>query len=659
MNSRSFRERRWVVKDSKSVDEVLRTATEQLNDMTTGTLAAVWAAISRLLSTSHPSKNPKKNGCSDVTDYEPQIHDIIEYTILSADILSLKELATIILAMAKVIKNVRTAQEKGRVNAYQRAFRNVFIDDESFLHRNYFEPLSDAANAIITSDDTHYYETRHLTNIAYAFALIGYNPKVGRTSTLLENIADTSIDRVQEFNDQNIGNTAWAYATLKLPNEALFQAMGDAVVDLPDLVEFFNPQAFSNTVWAYSAMNMHHPGLFKKVGDAIVAMENLKSFNPQNLANTVWAFANMDVQYPALYAKIGDTIVASDDLKSFSISSLSSIVWAYATANIKYPGLFETVGDAIASSRDLKSCTSKACSLIVWAYATADKKHPEMFKKVGDVAAASVHLEAVMPRTISTILWSYATTNTQHSVLFEKFGDAIVGIRDLSIFRSRELATVVFSCAIANIQNRAVFKSVGDAIIGFNDLSTFEYQDIANAAWAYCVSNVHVPLLFNTSFIDYLVSNEHEFSTENLSQLHQWHLWQTKELLHVGLPKSFASKCHEEFVCTRLRSSNLQKEVVDELISMGLKPVEEYLTKTGYRLDAMVQINSKIVGIDVDGPYHFFGRRPNGRTLLKRRQVSAIDGIPLLSVPYWEWNKSRDRAYKRKYLQSLLKSFLK
>eukprot|EP00985_Skeletonema_marinoi_P019753 scaffold11435_cov98-Skeletonema_marinoi.AAC.2 len=65
------------------------------------------------------------------------------------------------------------------------------------------------------------------------------------------------------------------------------------------------------------------------------------------------------------------------------------------------------------------------------------------------------------------------------------------------------------------------------------------------------------------------------------------------------------------------------------------------LMDSGYRIDALVEVNGKQVGIEVDGPHHFIGksRSPLARTILKRRQVPLIDGIELVSVPYWKWDK--------------------
>jgi len=42
-----------------------------------------------------------------------------------------------------------------------------------------------------------------------------------------------------------------------------------------------------------------------------------------------------------------------------------------------------------------------------------------------------------------------------------------------------------------------------------------------------------------------------------------------------------------------------------------------------------VEVNGNKMGIEVDGPSHFVGRKPTGSTLLKHRQVSTLDEINL------------------------------
>jgi hypothetical protein len=102
---------------------------------------------------------------------------------------------------------------------------------------------------------------------------------------------------------------------------------------------------------------------------------------------------------------------------------------------------------------------------------------------------------------------------------------------------------------------------------------------------------------------------------------------------------SLRDKCQKAFISALTHSSNLQADVTFELSSIGLHPEEEFLTRTGYRLDALVEVKEAKVGIvEFDGPSHFVGRKAMGWTLLKHRQVSILDKILVVSVPYLEWN---------------------
>ena len=69
-----------------------------------------------------------------------------------------------------------------------------------------------------------------------------------------------------------------------------------------------------------------------------------------------------------------------------------------------------------------------------------------------------------------------------------------------------------------------------------------------------------------------------------------------------------------------------------------------------------MEVNGIKVGIEVDGPSHFMNQEPTGSTLLKRRQVNTLDGIHIISVPYWEWREvGSDHSKKQQYLRCKMK----
>eukprot|EP00956_Cyclotella_meneghiniana_P020910 scaffold37526_cov59-Cyclotella_meneghiniana.AAC.4 len=558
-------------RDCETVDDALQLALEEGETLYPDHIAAMWSSIFRLLSKGQQNKFVHKE---DVAQLELLIWDVLEVTMDSLPRMRPKDLTTIIIQLAKISNRVSSRHYK-RLSASELALKNILFDEESNPQYSIFDPLAEAANQIIIE-----FEPRYLSNLAYAYSLLGYNPRFDNNTKLLDNIADASLDCIQQFNAYDIANMMWAYTKMNVSHEPLFQVVGDSIAK-KDNLKTFKPQDLSNTVWAYATANSQHTGLFKKVGDEIDAMDNLKSFDPQALANIIWAYATASVQHPALFNKVGDEIVAMEDLKSFNPQNLANTIWSYATANVQHPDLFQKVGVEIVAMNDLKSFKPQELINIVWAYATANEQHPALFKKVANEIAAMDNWES------------------------------------------------------------------------------FNSQDLANIAWAYTVANIHTTSLFNSAFREGLLKYQNEFIDNALSQLYQWHLWQTKENSNSndGLPDSLRDKCKQSFLSADTRASILQNDVVSELKSIGLNPVEEYLTKSGYSIDAFVEVNGKKVGVEVDGPSHFIGRQPNGRTLLKRRQVESIDRISLLSVPYWEWiNLGKDRDKKQKYLLSTLKS---
>ena len=186
-------------------------------------------------------------------------------------------------------------------------------------------------------------------------------------------------------------------------------------------------------------------------------------------------------------------------------------------------------------------------------------------------------------------------------------------------------------------------------------LNEFTSQGFGNIAWAYAVANVSAPTLFNDYFVNICLRKKDELSSEGLCQLHQWNLWQEELNSNIRLPLTLEEKGKKALIGKPVTTSAFQDYVVKELTYMGFQPEEEVLTETGYRLDVVVEVNGKKIAIEVDGPSHFLGQKPNGSTVLKRRQVAILDGMQVVSVPYFVWDrKIGEKGKKREYLRDLL-----
>ena len=392
--------------------------------------------------------------------------------------------------------------------------------------------------------------------------------------------------------------------------------------------------------------------IFNEIAYASVSI--IHEFDARHLSNLIYAFGLAEVIIPVedgstFFDSLAD--VAIPMLHQFNGQDLSNMLWAYANVGESYPRLFKKVADHIVSLRDLRQFKPQELKDIVWAFATAKESHPNLFTNVANHIISLDNLNDFKPQEFSNTVWAFATAKESHPALFQKLSDA--AIKRQNEFTEQGIANFLWAYATNGQIDRNLFSSLVPTVEAY--LDKCNAQDLANIAWAYTVANVDAPAVFNDEFINACIEKEDGFSFENLAQLHQWQLWQEELNSNVSLPPSLQKKCYDAFVSRVPRPSKLQDDVISQLSSMDLELEEEVLTKSGYRIDGLVDVNGKKIGVEVDGPTHFIGRNPSGSTILKHRQVSNLDETPVVSVPYWDWNKlGKDSEKKQQYLHLLL-----
>jgi hypothetical protein len=182
-------------------------------------------------------------------------------------------------------------------------------------------------NAIMADD-----KPQHLSNIIWACAKLGQTPSPAWFAAM-EQRADWL---VANGNQQDIANTAWAFATLGKKSNAWF----GAIEKRSDwLVTDGSLQSIANTAWAFATLDHPSPALFsaiEKRSDWLVAHGN-----PQEISCTAWAFAKLNYPAPALFTAIknrSDWFVSRG--RPEDISMLAS---AFARLNHKAPALFAAI----------------------------------------------------------------------------------------------------------------------------------------------------------------------------------------------------------------------------------------------------------------------------------------------------------------------------
>ena len=610
--------------------------------------AAFWNSLAKQLGrNNHLNLTHEKMGS--------HINQLFQHTQRTLGSFGMKDLAQTTYSMAKLadLLHKRRSSNSRRKDNIASSLSNLLLNDDGRVSEDLFLSLAKASVRNLSQ-----FNPQGLSNLAYAYALIEYVPKFDDGSDLFDHIAMQSIKMRAEFNAQDVSNMVWAFATVKKRHDALFKAMGDQVVAQDRLRD---SQPLSNTVWAYATAGVSHPDLFEKVASHIVRLGHLRDFEPQALSNIVWAYAKAGVSHPKLFEKVGNHVAGLRSLDRFTHpQDVSNTVWAYATAGVNHPQLFEKMANHIIGLDNLRRLDPQAISNTVWAFVTAEVNHPKLFEKVANHIVEVGHLKDFNTQNLSNIVWAYAAAQVSHPKMFQQVAKA--AIQRNEEFISQHVANLLWSYATLGIDDKQLFSAFVPTAVKLID--NFNTQDLGNIAWAYAVADVEAPTLFNDSFIDKCLEKKDGFSIEHISQLHQWHLWNTKEKSRTGLPEALQDRCYKVFISRAPRPSKFQDDVVGQLSTIGLDPKEEMLLDSGYRLDALVEVNGRTIGVEVDGPFHFIGRSksPLGSTILKRRQVPAVDDIDLVSVPYWEWSKlgsewdkpGKSQAKKQEYLRKLL-----
>jgi hypothetical protein len=190
----------------RNIDDVLKLVIKHRDNLPPNQVAAAWSFMSRLLLKEQRHYNGPRRGTRDdeiaPEQREQQLQLFLQCTLSSLDKLRSKDLTTIVLSMAKSVKSIREAHERKRMSTYHQALGSLFQKSKPFGH------FAKAADRLLM--ETSEFNARCMSNLAYAYALVGYNPKFEDGSSLLEKIGDRSIACIKKFTSQELANLVWA-----------------------------------------------------------------------------------------------------------------------------------------------------------------------------------------------------------------------------------------------------------------------------------------------------------------------------------------------------------------------------------------------------------------------------------------------------------------
>lgn len=514
------------------------------------------------------------------------------------------------------------------------------------------------------------FTSQGMTMMAHSFATVSH-----KSDDKFWNIVENSaLTRAAEFGHLECVQMAWAFATIERPSEQLFHVLERVAVSN---IRSANSQGLSNLAWAFSTLGYNSLPLFRAIADS--SMRKINDFKPKEMAMLVLSFSRTGHQFPSLFNKVATRSIlevqsfGSLDLFNMVVSyvkadeskrnqklmkaiaeeivrrpsricpkMLVGIAWSYASEQFRDPPLFNFISDEC--NGHCASFDSKEIASLAWSYAAVGCRDRLLLQKLADVSANRWQEFDAQP--LANMAWAYATAEEDQPSLFHGIAESAIGAKD--DFTSQGISNLLWAFSAAGYPDQRLFQSL--TLTTSSVLQESGHQSLANIAWAYAVANVDDSMLFNEEFVSACVDKQHEFDYQGLRQLHQWNLWRKELESDILLPQDFGRRCYNEFINQSLIISNLQKEVTSVLHTLELAPEEEVQTKSGYVLDATLIFNGNVIGVEVDGPSHFVGRRLKGNTILKQRQVARVDSIPIISVPYWDWIDKHTLEEKEGYI---------
>ncbi|XP_024372307.1 RAP domain-containing protein, chloroplastic isoform X1 [Physcomitrium patens] len=134
-----------------------------------------------------------------------------------------------------------------------------------------------------------------LANIAWALSKIGSSALFEEE---MDHLADAALDKLSEFNAQNLANTAGAFASMLHAAPALFDAIAQRAVEVAGS---FRPLELVQILWAFACLNHPLDPLFDSLDVQLVenpdaAAATFRGFSQQQLASMAWSCAVLQQQ---------------------------------------------------------------------------------------------------------------------------------------------------------------------------------------------------------------------------------------------------------------------------------------------------------------------------------------------------------------------------
>eukprot|EP00439_Symbiodinium_sp_Y106_P024063 s2287_g2.t3 len=312
--------------------------------------------------------------------------------------------------------------------------------------------LVDKVTSIVHEEGSQL-EAKELAKTCWALAKLSMNSAPVMDQLWGEVVTDQLSQRAAELDGHGLSNAVWGFATIRLGDQRLVQAVaGEALLRVSELsyhspqlfslfaeralhsVADFDPQGLANMTWAFATLAFQHA----KFTDVIARemLLGISRWSSQHIGNTTWSFAKLRVYAPRVYSAISTEVLHT--LPSWNAQGLSNVVWAFAKLEIHHRPFFGALAVDIAAK----------------AYAKVHQEEADLFA----AAAASVCLQAATfnPQHCSNTLWAFACLSLYAEPALQ------AARKKAGTFQPQNLSISAFSLAQLRVSDRSTL-SLGEA----------------------------------------------------------------------------------------------------------------------------------------------------------------------------------------------------
>mmetsp|Transcript_975 Transcript_975/g.3609 ORF Transcript_975/g.3609 Transcript_975/m.3609 type:complete len:838 (-) Transcript_975:9-2522(-) len=295
--------------------------------------------------------------------------------------------------------------------------------------------LAPLFSAIATAAPKHVGEatSQNMANLVWAFAKSDWcdQEPEGRESAvkLFDHVAKMVLEAPEgsavalgSFKAQNLVNLVWAFATERVPADALLDAAAE--VALRNL-RFFKEQDMANLIWAYWILGKPHTKLFEAM--ALEAPRLMAGAAPPGLVCTALALQEAGVKTPKFFEAAAADLSKKCDRLHFK--ELSTLARVYALADpplqvskVALLTLLRAIGKAAVFKlkQDESRLNADAVEHLVCAFAKfGDVRNPKLFAALA-ARLDTGQMSRFPAKNVAAVLAAYADSQLAAPKLFDR-----------------------------------------------------------------------------------------------------------------------------------------------------------------------------------------------------------------------------------------------